>query len=118
MADLVQDVRYAFRSLRLTPTFTVVAILVLALGIGITTSIFSVVNGVLLRPLPYPEPNRLVWIGISWPSLHEELMPGADYVEWEQGNRTLQGIAAFGMSGTQDFDFRAVDSRSVLLERA
>jgi predicted permease len=80
---------------------------VLALGIGITASIFSVVNGVLLRPLPYPDPDRLVWIGISWPSLHEELMPGADYVEWEQGNRTLQGIAAFGMSGTQDFDFRA-----------
>src|SRR5436309_3717934 len=107
MADLVQDVRYAFRSLRLTPTFTVVAILVLALGIGITTSIFSVVNGVLLRPLPYPDPNRLVWLGMSWPSLHEELIPGPDFVEWEQQNHTLQGMAAFGVSGTQGYDFQA-----------
>jgi putative ABC transport system permease protein len=91
----------------LTPGFTVVALLVLSLGIGITASMFSVVNGVLLRPLPYPNPERLVWIGMSWPSLHEELMPGADYVEWREGNHSLQDIAAFGMSGTQGYDFQA-----------
>jgi hypothetical protein len=84
MADFTQDVRYAIRSLRLTPAFTIVALLVLSLGIGSTASMFSVVNGVLLRPLPYPDPERLVWIGMSWPSLHEELMPGADYVEWRE----------------------------------
>ena len=107
MDDLVRDLRYSIRSLRLTPAFTLVAVLVLAMGIGVTTAIFSLVNGVLLRTLPYSNPARLVWLGMSWPSLHEELVPGADYAEWKQQNRTLQGIAAFGLSGTQEFDFRA-----------
>jgi putative ABC transport system permease protein len=114
MADLGHDLRYSIRSLRVTPAFTLVAVLVLAIGIGVTTAVFSVVDAVLLRPLPYPDPARLVWLGMSWPSLHEELLPGADYAEWRQQNRTLQGIAAFGLSGTQEFDFRAGKSRSVL----
>lgn len=107
MADFGHDLQYSLRSLRLTPAFTLVALLVLALGIGVTTAMFSVVSGVLLRPLPYPDSGRLVWLGMSWPSLHEELLPGAECVEWKQQNRTLEGIAAFGLSGTQEFDFRA-----------
>jgi predicted permease len=105
VADLPQDLRYGLRSLRLTPAFTAVALLVLALGIGVTTAMFSVVNGVLLRPLAYPEANRLVWTGFTWPSLHEELMLGGDYFEWREGNRTFEDIAAFGMSGTRGYDF-------------
>ena len=69
MDGWLRDVRHATRNLRRTPGFALVTILTLALGIGANTAIFSVVNAVILRPLGYPEPHRLVYISSQFPQL-------------------------------------------------
>src|SRR5687768_11603427 len=97
MDTLVQDIRYAFRRLSAAPGFAAVVLLTLALGIGANTAIFSVVNGILLRPLPWAEPGRLVavWqdhraIGRAEP----EWFPPPDFVDWKAQNRTFETMAA------------------------
>jgi predicted permease len=94
---LWHDVRYGLRMLAKSPGFAAVAILTLALGIGATTTIFSVVNAVLLQPLPFPEPNRLVSaVGIdARNNEHGRPLSYPDFVDLRKQNRTLESLAAY-----------------------
>jgi len=99
-ATTIRDVRHALRALRSTPGFTAVALALLALGIGANTAIFSVVSAVLLRPLPFPEPDRVVLLwedmtAVGGPA-RVEASPG-DYVSWSERNRSFSGVAGYGV---------------------
>jgi putative ABC transport system permease protein len=85
MRDILQDIRYGLRSFKANPAFTIVAVLALALGIGATTAIFSVVDRVMLRPLPYPEPERLVSVGYT--------LAHHDYFDWRARNHVFEDMA-------------------------
>jgi predicted permease len=93
------DVRYAFRTLRRSPAFAAAAVVTLALGIGANTAIFSVVNGVVLRPLPYGEPERLVSIYSVINGEHTAVSP-PDFMDWRKDARSFSGIAAAASSET------------------
>ena len=87
------DLRYAFRVLRKNLGFTLVAVLTLALGIGINTAFFSVVNGVLLNPLPYPQPDQLVALGESKPNFTNGSISYPNFVDWQKDNRVFSSMA-------------------------
>ena len=90
--------RFSFRQLRKSPSFAIAAIVTLALGIGATTAIFSLVNAVLLKPLPYPEPGRLMRItqeDHSTGAVVPESLSYPDYFDWRAQNRSLSGMASY-----------------------
>src|ERR1017187_3360104 len=89
-----QDVRYAVRVLRRGPAFTAAAVLSLALGIGAATAVFSIADTIFLRPLPYADAGRLVWVSIRFPKMGGEFVPSPDYVAWRRDNRVFQQLAA------------------------
>jgi hypothetical protein len=93
---LMQDVRYGWRLLRKHPGFSIFAILTLAVGIGANTAIFSVVNALLLRPLPYPDAERLVVVNTSLRRDQIEVRNTSypDFVDWRNQNSVFEGIAA------------------------
>jgi putative ABC transport system permease protein len=95
MADFWQDVRYAFRILRNSPGITAVVVLTLALGIGANSAIFSVVNSVLLRPLPYRDSASLVWITNKLPARTQPLVFDADYFAWRKHCTSFAEITAY-----------------------
>ena len=92
---ILQDVRFALRLLVNRPGFTVVAILTLALGIGASTSIFSVVEAVLLRPLPFPQPDQLVQVSIRGGDGNTYPLPDTDVVAWREQNDAFSSLAVY-----------------------
>jgi putative ABC transport system permease protein len=117
MNSLLQDLRFGLRMLVKSPIFTLIAVVTLALGIGANTAIFSVVDAVLLRPLPYPEANRLVFLWSTMNSqgvpLSESALP--DYYGWRDRNQVFDGLAGF-YNG--DFNLSSTGSQPELIQGA
>src|SRR5882757_5594591 len=97
---LLNDLRYTTRMLRKSPLFTLAIVVTVALGIGANTAIFSVVNAVMLRPLPYEQPNRLVWIAekndkLNLPTFAASVL---NYLAWKEQSRSFESMAAFSFA--------------------
>src|SRR5690349_18106141 len=101
MGMILQDIRYGLRMLAKSRGFTAVAVLTLALGIGASTAIFSVVESVLWRPLPFPDSERLVAVSSAnrkqtW---NQGSVSAADFLDWRSQNTVFDGLAAFDWGG-------------------
>jgi putative ABC transport system permease protein len=95
VSSFVQDLRYAARGLRRSPGFAAVALLTLALGVGLTAAIFSALDAVLLRPLPWPEPDRTVMIWSKWISFDKTWLADGEVLDYRARSRTLHTVAAW-----------------------
>jgi len=105
MQTLLQDLRYSLRVLRKSPGFTAVAILTLALGIGANTAIFTVVNAVLMRPLPYPEPDRIVQLMLKNPQFEAGGLTWIPmFMVWREQRQVLQDFAFYESEGPMTFE--------------
>src|SRR5215468_1746973 len=94
LESVLQDVRLGFRAIRRSPGFSAIVILTLALGIGLNTAIFSLVHSVLLKPLPYPDAERLVWFGEQIGRSGGVSVTWVNFKHWHDTNRTFDVIAA------------------------
>jgi predicted permease len=99
IGNRLKDLQYGARSLRKNPAFAFVAIITLALGIGATTAVFSVVNAVLLRPLPFKDPDQLLWVWSRRPDNNKAPFSLPDFLDHRDQNQTLREIAAFSNIG-------------------
>src|ERR1041384_5123386 len=94
-----QDIRYGLRMVVANPSFSLIAILALALGIGINSSIFSIVNGVLLKPLSYKEPDQLVRIWEKWGGFDQGSVAYLNFKDWRERNQSFDKVAAYRWGG-------------------
>src|ERR1051326_8553875 len=99
---LLYDIRYAARAMRRSPGFATVAILTLAVGIGASTAVFSVVDLLLFRPLPYAHPDRLVSIGFSGPIDTNEFNVGSSYLDWRERQTAFESMTSMYAGGQCD----------------
>jgi len=105
MISFWQDVRYGLRMLGKNPGFTAVAVLTLALGIGANTALFSVVNGVLLNPLPFPNPAELVAVYSRTGTFQESSISYPNFLDWQKDNHSFSSLSAFR---SDDFNMTGV----------
>ena len=116
VADLVEDIRFGVRVLRKNPGFTAIAILTLTLGIGANSALFSVVNAVLLNPLPYPHSEELVTVHESKPNFDSGSISFPNFLDWQKENRSFSAMGAsrpFGFSLTGLGEAEQVNARFV-----
>lgn len=92
---LGHDVRYGLRQLRRNPGFTLTAVITLGLGIGATSTIFSAVNSLLLRPLPFQDSNTLMWVSNDWPKLHVDRVMSPNFIAARSGTRSFAQLSAY-----------------------
>jgi hypothetical protein len=113
METLFKDISYAIRGLRKRPGFTLVAVITLALGIGANTSIFSVVNAVLLKPLRFKDPDRLaiVWEEATFAGFPRNTPAPANYLDWKSQNRSFEDMAA---TRSTSFNLTAMENPNAL----
>ena len=95
MDSLLKDIRYGVRSLLRRPAFAVLAVVTLALGIGANTAMFSVINAVLLRPLPFAEPDRLVWMNESGDEVADRWLSYPNFLDWRERNQVFESMSTF-----------------------
>ena len=98
MAELLQDIKFGFRSLRKSPGFALVALLTIAVGIGANAAIFSFIDSVVLKPLPYPEPERIVRVYEKRPDGGWNGISALNFLDWQQKGRPFKYLAAFSWS--------------------
>jgi putative ABC transport system permease protein len=101
LESMIQDARHALRSLRMAPAFTVTTVLTLALGIGANTAMFTIVHGVLLRPLDYPKPDQLMYLTAEAPAIGGTLnaLSVPEYTEFRQMNQSFAAVGAYSTGG-------------------
>lgn len=121
-SETLRDLRHATRRLSRAPGFALTAVVTLALGIGANTAIFSVINGVILRPLPYPKPHELVYITTRFPTMgfDQFAVDGAEFLELQERARSFQAVGAYavgaanvGADGSPQREISAVASASL-----